>query len=128
MELGALQQNITHRFADTSAQLRHIHLLAPLRGVVQQVQHCGFQPGKAEIQRIAVDTGMRQRIIAARRGDLIETHAAGIRQPHRPGGFIKAFAGRIVPGAADHLIVGITVDQHQMAVAARDHQRQKRRF
>ena len=54
--------------------------------------------------------------------------AAGIRQTQRAGHFVKGFARSIVHGTAQHLVMGVVLYLDDVAVAARGHQAQKRRF
>ena len=117
-------QDIHHRLAEGGGQIGRVEGFALLCSVVQEVECRGFQSGKAEIERVAVDTGVRERKgvrIAALSG-FVEMDAAGVGHSHCAGGLIKAFAGRVVAGAGEHAEAGVVLDKDNVAVPSGNHQ------
>ena len=59
---------------------------------------------------------------------LRQRRPAGVAQAHELGGFVKRLAGRVVDGFAQDFVAAHAVHPHQLGVAARDQQRDKREF
>ena len=60
--------------------------------------------------------------------DSVEIQPAGVIEPHCSRRFIHAFARGVVAGPADNREIRVTVDRHDMAVAARDDKAEERRL
>ena len=59
-------------------------------------------------------------------GQAVYPRAAGIRQTHHLGTFVKSLARRVIDSLPDDLHVVVSLDQHYLAVAAADQQTQER--
>ena len=122
-------QDLHHLGAEGRAHVGYIQNLPRLLRVVQEIQHRGLEPGKAEVVRAPVYFGGRKAVcfrVACLRLR-VQRDAAGIRHTHRTGGLVKALAGRVVPRAAEHGEIGIVVHLHEVAVSAGHDEAQKRR-
>ena len=127
--LGFFPQDTADVAAEAGGQIGRCQRLPFLRRVVRQVDDRGLEPRKREIERaLGVGGGQRVGCRVALVGDGIQRHAAGIRQPHRAGGFIKGLTGGVVGGAAEDGVVAVIPHQHDMAVPSTDDQRQKGRL
>ena len=99
-----------------------------LRGVVQQVDDGGFEPGKAEIVRRAVHCGLRQtkglRVAPLRYA--VQLDAARIGHPYGARRLVKRLARRIVPGTAQHVEPGVIIHTDNMAHCPPETTRQRK--
>ena len=91
---------------------------------MDQIDGSGFQPGKAQIQGISVHLCLGHGIFGRVAGPAhpVQGRAAGIGHSQHPGNLVKAFAGSVVPGAAQDLHPRVVLHVHQHGVAAGDHQ------
>ena len=121
---------VADRLLERGAEVVAVDLLAFLGGVVQCVQHGGFQAGKAEVKGASVHPGMGEGIGfgIAPLGGTVNGHAARVGVTHGPGSFVKGFAGGVVPGAADDPEMGIVQDLDDVAVSPGGHHAEEGRF
>ena len=87
--------------AEIPGQRRPIQFFPNLLGVMGQVDHSGFQPGKTHVQRCAVYVGVGQLVDASRRllCQVIHRLSPRIGQPQYPGRLVEALPCRVVPRA-----------------------------
>ncbi len=107
-----------------------VQRLLLLLGIVNQIDHGGLETGKAEVIGVTghmADGELIFRVVPAL-GEGIHRLAAGIAQTQHPGGFVKAFAGSIVPGRAENVHIRVIAHIHQQCVAAGDGQTHKGRL
>ena len=123
-------QRVGHRRGKGGAKAGNVQLFPHLFGMVDQVQSCSFQPGKAHI--VGIFPGLAPgkdvfRLVPLPCGP-VQRRAAGIGHPQHPRDLVEGFPRRVIQRRAEYVHVRVVFDLHDHRVAAGHHQTQKRRL
>ena len=134
---GMVDQNIDDCLLEAGSKVCQRYQVLPglilARGdrlqAVQLIERCRFQTAEGKVQTVREIclwqlNGIRSTALRS----TIEQRSPRIAQPHGPGNLVKCFAGGIITRPCQNPILSIVLDQDNMAVSARHHQANERRF
>ena len=95
--------------------------------LLQMVGNGGFETGEREVVAVIQHrTGKLHCLGVALRGQSVYFGAAGIAQTQQSGYLVESFAGGVIAGLAEQLIVAVGVHFNQHRMAARHQQGNQR--
>ena len=110
----------------TRAEGGKVRLLALLGGIVQQIDHRGFDAGKTHIERRALDVRLREGItpVVPAAGKPVKGDAAGIAESHRARRLVESFPRRVVNSGPKAFKITDAFDNQNLAMASGDQKQQ----